>query len=167
MLIKTFPFHLVSHEHLKNLFWRIFPRDSICTVGKEQTSAPENWVAGLGSFKQNVNPFYQDNLLLQTKGINYKKPSEERGVNLLWHIEYFTYTFFFLCADDPSGLPFIKIMFLLFSSYSVWFDPALTSPQSDSEITKYCLNLKKEKHWKYFRWFYSLRCQTLVTGLQD
>lgn len=47
-----------------------------------------------GSSSREWIHFTKTNLLLQTKGINCRKLSEQRSVNLLWHIKCSTYILF-------------------------------------------------------------------------
>lgn len=62
-------------------FWIVYFQESlaqvkVCTVGNQQLlqlKTPTVQQSALGSFKQGGNPFYKDNLLLQTKAIKQQK----------------------------------------------------------------------------------------------
>lgn len=135
-----------------------------CTVENRviQLTTTIVWWSGLGSFTQGVDPFYKDNFLLQTKGLDCRQPLKQ-GLWIFFGILNIPHTHLFL--DDLSELLlFIKKVqcFFFLSSSSMWFCCAVY-PSEWIQNNQVPSELRKRDTFQLFEMLSSLTWQVSNT----
>lgn len=118
--------------------------------GEIQLTTSIVWWSGLGSFTQGVDPFYKDNFLLQTKGLECRQPLKQ-GLWIFFGILNIPHTHLFLQMTLQNCF-FSLRKCNSFSSSSTWFSVSCT-PQSEFKITECHWNLEREIRFNCFRWY--------------
>lgn len=134
-------------ELLNSIFSRVI---TPCEGLHSEQATSIVWWSGLCSFTQGVDPFYKDNFLLQTKGLQYRQPLKQ-GLWIFFGILNIPHTHTFVLTDDPSGLLLFIKKCISLKNLLVCDFTLLCTPQSEFKRTKCYQNLEGETPLNYFR----------------